>query len=88
MEKLLEPFDGPIRSTRNGTELSALCEKLVASFVANRASAAKVRCDRCGYGADEMYKCLWQITGKRDWKDLVKVHKQDGDVLLVRKAKE
>lgn len=87
MEGMLEAFDGDVSHTRNGTPLSALCESLVSSFVKNHAEAARVRCDKCGYPPDAMYKCLWQITQKDCWRDRVWVHRQNGMILLIRKGK-
>ena len=85
MQDFLEPFDGLVSSTRNGTQLSALCEKLLATFVRNKAEVATVRCDKCGYEPEAMYRCLWQLARKDDWKRSVTVHTQNGDVLLIRK---
>lgn len=85
MQDFLEPFEGQISSTRNGTPLSALCEKLLATFVRNKAEVATVRCDKCGYESEVMYRCLWQLSRKDSWKHDVIVHKQNGDVLLIRK---
>lgn len=85
MEDMLEAFDGDVSHTRNATPLSTMCESLVSTFVKNNAAVAKVRWDRSGYGADAMYRCLWQIAQKDCWRHSVWVHRQNGLILLVRK---
>lgn len=84
----LTPFDGPLTSTRNPTPLSRLCEGLVKTFVTYRAMSAKVNVEATGYSLDDLYQGLYSITRRKSIHPLVQVHKQDGELILIKKGNE
>ena len=84
----LSPYEGRLKSTRNATELSRFCDELVATFLSHGASMASVRVDLAPYGADALYKGLWNACSKKDYTRRVSVHKQDGELLLIRKKEK
>ena len=84
-ESFLEPYNGVLSTTRNGSELTELCEKLVITFIRNGASNARVRKEEIGYGFSDLYSGLYNICRRKAFKELVLVHRQNGDVFLIRK---
>lgn len=80
----LVPVDGRVPSTRNGTELSRFCDRLMARFVELGASQAKVAVEMTGFGADALYKGLWNASNKREFMGRVTVRKSDGQIVLMR----
>ena len=87
MDPYLSPYEGRARSTRNATELSRFCDELLATFLSHGASMASVRVDLAPYGADALYKGLWNACSKKDYRRKVAVHKQDGELILIRKER-
>ena len=83
----IEPYDDPVTVTRNSTELSRFCEKLVITFIKNRATSGKVKVQNCDFEIDVLYQGLRNTCKKNDFKNLVEVHKRYGDLILVRKIK-
>ena len=87
LEDLLVPCDEPITDTRNATPLSRLSEGIVRSFLENRADSATVRHDMTEYGLDELYEGVRRVCKKNDFKGLVRAHKQNGKLVLLRGGK-
>lgn len=83
----LEPFHEPVTISRNSTELSRFCEKLVITFIRYQSSTAKVRHYDTEYSLDVLYQGLRNTCKKNDFKDIVEVHKRNGDLILIRKVK-
>lgn len=84
MDSLLEPSEEPIRVVRNPTELSEFCETLVRTFLGYKAVQAKVHWQDTKWNIDEFYKGLRNVCQKNDYKHLVRVHKQQQELVLIR----
>lgn len=84
--QLLGPVEEPVTLTRNGTPLSRYSEGIVRAFVANRADEAVVLHEKTPYTAAVLYEGLRNVAKKMDYRGLVRVHKQDGKVILIRKG--
>lgn len=87
LDDLLEPFCGHVTDTRNATELSRLCEGLVRTFVRNDADKASVSVHLTAYDIDTLYKGLWGTCAKARYRGVVRVHKQDGMLILIRERR-
>lgn len=84
-DEFLEPFNEPVTISRNSTELSRFCERLVVRFIQFRAASAKVKHTKSDFTVDALYSGLRNVCKKNDFKYLVEVHKRDGELILVRK---
>lgn len=82
---LLAPPDEPPTMTRNGTPLSRYSESIVRTFLTYGAEQAQVRLDLAEYGLEELYEGMRKVARKNDYKHLVKVHRQNGKIMLLRK---
>lgn len=87
-EDKLIPYNGPLSSTRHPTSLSRLCEGLIKTFVTYKAMSAKVNVKATGYELEELYQGLYSITRRKSIKPLVRVHKQDGEIILIKKGRK
>ena len=87
MENLLEPFPDPVTVSRNGTELSRFCERLLGTFISYKSSQARVRHHETNYSLDILYQGLRNACRKNDFKNLVEVHKRDDELILIRKVR-
>jgi hypothetical protein len=83
--ELLEPFDGHVTMTRNGTELSRLSERLVTTFVRYGAAVARVKHEMTDYDLETLYAGVRRVCKKTAYRDGVAVHKQNGKIILIRK---
>lgn len=81
---LLAPVEEPITLTRNATELSRFSEKIVVTFLGYRASEARIRHEKTDYDLDTLYQGLRNVCKKNAFRDVVRVHKQNGTVILIR----
>lgn len=89
MERYLIPGDGSdISTTRNATDLSRFCERLVRTFLGYKATSATVVVERTGYDIETLYKSLWGVCARKEFIGKVDVHKQDGQLMLVRRRGE
>ena len=70
-EKYLAPFEEHVTLTRNGTELSRFCERLVVAFLGYGASCARVRCEMAPFPADRLYEGLRNVCGKNGYRGSV-----------------
>ena len=86
-QDLLEPFNELVTISRNSTELSRFCEKLVGAFIRYRSSQARVRHQQTEYSVEVLYQGLRNVCKKNDFKNLVEVHKRNGELILIRKVK-
>lgn len=85
MESLLEPFDETLSTSKHKTRLSHLCESLVFTFIKNKADKARVCAERIqGFEHEELYHGLYTICRRKSLNNLVRVHKQNGQIILVR----
>lgn len=82
----LSPFNGPITTARHPTSLSQMCEGVIKTFIAYRASSAKVHVEKMGYPIEDIYQGLYNITRRKSIKPLVQVHKQDNEIILIKKG--
>lgn len=87
VDDLLAPIDEPVTLTRNATELSRFSERIVVTFLRYRASEARVRHEQAGYDFDTLYRGLRNVCKKSAYKGLVRVHKQNGKLILLRERK-
>ncbi|MBP3883993.1 MAG: hypothetical protein J6D54_03520 [Olsenella sp.] len=87
MDQYLEPFDGAVSNTRNTTKLSRFSERLVRTFLNYHAAEANVSVHLTEYDIETLYKGLWNVCAKDDFRGLVRVHKQDGHLLLIREQR-
>ena len=83
-ETYLENYEGPVGDLRNPTDTSKQCEDLVKTFLRNGADMATVRTERIGVDPEKLYKSLWGVTRKNDYRHRVSVHKQEQSILLIR----
>lgn len=83
-DELLDPYNGATSLSRNTSERSVLAEKLVVTFLRNRAACASVRWSQSGYGFEELYKGLWNTCQKEPYNQRVTVSKRDGKLILKR----
>lgn len=81
----LEDFAGRVCSTSGATSMSRFCNELIAAFVDSGAPVARVAEEKTAFDSDALYKGLWNASCKSDFKGSVRVHRQDGMLLLVRK---
>ena len=88
IEDLLAPCDEPVVMTRNATELSRFSERLVLTFLGYRASEARVRHEQTAYDLETLYQGLRNTCKKNAFKDVVRVHKQNNTLILIREARK
>jgi hypothetical protein len=84
MEQYLDDCTDPVSIRRNTTTLSKFCEELVITFIKNNAVKAYVRHELAPFDFETLYKGLYNVSRKNDFKRLVKVHKQEGKIMLLR----
>ncbi len=84
LEKLLSPYEYDVTHTRNGTELSRFCEKLVRTFLEYRTMRAIVHWQMTEYSLETMYLGLRNICKKNEYRKHVSVHKQNDELILIR----
>ena len=84
----LQPIDArdAARDTRNTTELSTYCNRLVELFMDSSLEAIQV-CESALWTVDELYKCLWYIGTKKQWRKVFDVHKRGERVVLIKKSR-
>ena len=88
MDTYLRECEGEhVSSTRNTTALSSFSERLVCTFLGYGASQATVNVEQTSYDIETLYKGLWNICAKDDFRGKVRVHKQNGQLLLIRERK-
>lgn len=88
MQQYLEACDDEhVSSTRNTTELSSFAERLVKTFLSFGASQATVNTHMTKFDIETLYKGLWNICAKDAFRGRVRVHKQNGQLLLIRERK-
>lgn len=88
VEHLLAPVDEPITMTRNATELSRFSERIVVTFLSYRATEARVKHENTDYDLDTLYQGLRNVCKKVAFKDVVRVHKQNDTLILLREVKK
>lgn len=84
VEDLLAPIDEPITMTRNATALSRFSERIVVTFLNYRATEARIRHENTDYDLETLYQGLRNVCKKNAFKDVVRVHKQNGQLILIR----
>lgn len=84
VEDLLAPIDEPITMTRNATELSRFSERIVVTFLNYRATEARIRHENTDYDLETLYQGLRNVCKKNAFKDVVRVHKQNSQLILIR----
>ena len=84
MEQYLDEFDDIVSNRRNATELSKFSEALIMTFIKNKATRASVRVSETPYELETLYKSLYNISRKSGFMGLVRVHKQDEQIILLR----
>jgi hypothetical protein len=87
MEALLGPVEEPVTMTRNATALSRFSEKLVLAFLRYHASEARVRHEDTEYDLDTLYQGLRRVCGKSAYRGVVRIHKQNGTLILLREVR-
>lgn len=87
LESLLAPCDEPITMTRNATELSRFSERIVVTFLNYRASEARIRHEQTEYDLETLYQGLRNVCKKNAFKNVVRVHKQNETLILLRERK-
>lgn len=87
VHELLAPIDEPITLTRNATELSRFSERIVVTFLNYRASEARIRHEDTDYDLETLYEGLRNVCKKNAFKDVVRVHKQNDTLILLRERK-
>lgn len=88
LDGLLAPVDEPITMTRNSTELSRYSEGIVRTFLAYRASEARVRHELSEYDLETLYQGLRNVCKKNAFKNVVRVHKQNDTLILIREVRK
>ena len=88
MQDLLAPCDEPITLTRNATELSRYSERIVVTFLKYRASEARVRHELTEYDLETLYQGLRNVCKKNAFKNVVRVHKQNDTLILIREVRK
>ena len=88
VEDLLAPVEEPITMARNSTELSRFSESIVRTFLEYRATEARIRHEDTAYDLETLYQGLRNVCKKVAFKGVVRVHKQNGTLILLRERKE
>lgn len=88
LDDLLAPIDEPITMTRNATKLSRFSERIVVTFLKYRASEARIRHEQTEYDLETLYQGLRNVCKKNAFKNVVRVHKQNDTLILLRERKE
>lgn len=84
MENLVTPYKGPCTTSRNSTDRSRLCERIVDYFIRQGAGAATVNWDKTPFDEGSLYKGLRNTVKKESYKGRVKVQLRDGIIILKR----
>lgn len=87
MDRFLHVYEGPEYTTRNGTDLSEFCNRLLSSFVKYDAQQASVKVADTPFGFEELYRGLWNACCNKKFSGRVRVHKQGRMILLVKKGR-
>lgn len=87
MHGLLAPIDEPVTMTRNATELSRYSEGIVRTFLRYRASEARIRHEDAKYDLETLYEGIRSVCKKNAFKGIVRVHKQNDTLILLRERK-
>lgn len=85
MREFLEECNDPVSLKRNSTELSGFSESMVVAFLSSGAQKAYVRHEKAPYGFEALYRGLYNVTRKKAFEGAVRVHKQNGRIVLVRR---
>ena len=84
LQEILEPIDEPISSTRNGTPLSRYSEAIIKTFIRYGAQEAMIKVEFAEYSFNELYESLRNHCRKKHFMKIVRVHKQNGKLFLLR----
>ena len=84
MDDVVTPYKGPTGVSRNSTERSRLCERIINYFIRQGASAASVNWDKTQFDQGSLYKGLRNTLSKDAYKGRVKVQLKDGIIILKR----
>lgn len=84
MENYLDDCPDPVSLRRNTTSLSEFAERLMLAFLEGNAPKAYVKHESSPYDLETLYKGLYNVSRKNDFKPLVRVHKQNGKIILLR----
>lgn len=84
MEQYLDDCTDPVSIRRNTTNLSKFAEELVIAFLRGNAPKAYVRHESAPFDFETLYKGLYNVSRKNDFKRVVRVHKQEGKIMLLR----
>lgn len=84
---LVEEHGGEVRDTSNGTPLSAECDRIIRCFLASGWKVGNVRWDRTEWDRRTLYRGLWEASRKTAFRGRLRVHAQEGLVLLVKEGR-
>lgn len=84
MEKYLDDCNDAVSLRRNSTRVSRFSEALITTFLSYGASKSYVRYAETPFDYEALYRGLYNVSQKNDFKGLVKVHKQNGKIILLR----
>lgn len=84
MQQYLDDCTDPVSIRRNTTSLSKFSEELVIAFLKGNAPKSYVRHEAAPFDFETLYKGLYNVSRKNDFKQLVRVHKQEGKIMLLR----
>lgn len=84
MEHYLDDCTDLVSLRRNTTSLSKFSEELVIAFLKHNVVKAYVRHEDAPFDFETLYKGLYNVSRKNDFKSLVKVHRQEGKIMLLR----
>ena len=80
----LKVYLGARSIVRNPTERSRLAESIVQDFLAGTATSVRIPNEEIPHSLDWLYKGIWNTCQKTAYKNLVKVSKRDGKLILRR----
>jgi len=87
MERYLSDYAGGVADTRNATDLSRFCRRLVDAFAGMPSERASVNVELTGFAFEALYKGLWNVCARDGYRGRVRVHKQDGILLLIKERR-
>lgn len=85
MEEILAPITQALSTTRNTTELSQYCESIVRTFISKKRPHARIVFEKADYDHDALYKGIKSVCRRNEFKNCVSIHKQNGQLILLRK---
>lgn len=83
-EDLVAPYDGATSIARNSTERSILAEKIIRTFIRNRAAFASVKWEDTDYELFDLYRGLYNACQKKAYKKIVTVSMRQNQIILKR----